>query len=212
MPSIRVSDHALARYRERIARYGDADKREVSQHVRRAVEIGRNDPIPFRRLGNSRYFHCRETGAWFVGRDFGDVLLIQTVWDHETVLRLSVEMDNQTLDEQRQARERQRWNPTEPKQLAKNTKPSRQEKVPIHEKKEPSHQDSAAEKCWILAAIESVHRVRSKLRRDDLQFAALTERLVGLEKRLEAANKKLRDERSARAFATKMQKKLLGIE
>lgn len=61
-----VTDHAADRWRERVALYGDEDKKDVAEAFRDATEVGEDEPLPTGcRVRGDRYFR-HPSGAYFV--------------------------------------------------------------------------------------------------------------------------------------------------
>lgn len=59
--NIYVTDHALLRWRERVATYGDATPDEIVAAVRAATPVRPNEPLPLpARRANSRYYRHRD--------------------------------------------------------------------------------------------------------------------------------------------------------
>jgi hypothetical protein len=78
-----VTDHALDRWRQRVAENGDAMKDDVRRAVRAAR---RADDDALRFCGLSRnpgtiYLHAKEHGAVFLCRQDGDALVVVSVMD-----------------------------------------------------------------------------------------------------------------------------------
>ncbi len=58
-----VTQHAVDRWRERVAAYADAAGKEV---LKAATEAVRVEMVPFRRVPGSAYYHHEESGCYFV--------------------------------------------------------------------------------------------------------------------------------------------------
>jgi hypothetical protein len=81
MLRVNVTAHALARWRERVAIYGDAPDSEVAEAVRNATPITADDPTPFPKVGGTRYFrHAGDPDIYFVtepvARDFVNLITV----------------------------------------------------------------------------------------------------------------------------------------
>jgi hypothetical protein len=61
-----VSAHALRRWRERAARYGDESLLHIEAAFYESVEVGPKDPLPTCRKSGARYFLHAATGCYFV--------------------------------------------------------------------------------------------------------------------------------------------------
>ncbi len=58
-----VTQHAVDRWRERVAAYADAAGKEVLKAANEAVRV---EMVPFRRVPGSAYYHHEESGCYFV--------------------------------------------------------------------------------------------------------------------------------------------------
>ncbi len=66
LPNLFVTDHALMRWRERVAEYADAPECEVYFAVKRAVLVPEGEPLPFVRRPGCRYFrHATKPTVYF---------------------------------------------------------------------------------------------------------------------------------------------------
>lgn len=82
MQTIFVSTHAIARWRERVALYGDAPVSEIQDALRAATPVGDHDPLPFARQAHTRYFrHATRSDVYFVCEplDLGVVRVVTVV-------------------------------------------------------------------------------------------------------------------------------------
>jgi hypothetical protein len=83
MLRVNVTNHALHRYRQRVAVYADAPESELVEAVRRATPLGDGDPTPFPKTGGTRYYRSAESpDVYFVAEPVArDYVNLVTVLD-----------------------------------------------------------------------------------------------------------------------------------
>lgn len=78
---VHVTTHALERWRERAATYGDASEKEIVEAVNKARLVTKEEPLPFVREENTHYYQIVEEDLWFICEPVErDIIRIVTIF------------------------------------------------------------------------------------------------------------------------------------